>query len=133
MKTVIFSFMVVFLLAGCEVTYNVTPQEETLYINGEYGWVVHDQNVAYTYEHYQSDVLYFETPYLQYGSKVYVDVYNDYDYAYIDVFDWSMYLVDQWFDGAYEAHYVFEVDESGYQYFQITDLHPDAIVHVYYE
>ena len=111
----------------------MAPETESVYINGEYGWVVHDHNVDYTNEHYESDVLYLETPYLQEGSKVYVDVYNDYDYAYITVDNWSMYLYDQWFDGAYEAHYVLEADYSGYHYFQIADLHPDAVVSIYYE
>ena len=133
MKTVLFPIVLAFLLAGCEVTYDSTPYEESLYVDGSYGWVVHDYGLDYTLDYYDDSSLYFETPYLQYGSKVYIDIYNDYNYAYIDIFDWSMYLVDQWFNGAYEAHYVFEVEEAGYHYFKIADLHPDAVVHLYYE
>lgn len=133
MKTLLISTLIAFMLAGCEVTYDSTSYGESLYIDGSYGWVVHDYELAYTFDYYHDDSLYFETPYLEHGTKVYVDIYNDYDYAYIDVNNWSMRLVDQWFNGAYEAHYVFEVDESGYHYFQIADLHQDAVVHVYYE
>ena len=133
MKTLLISTLVAFLLAGCEVTYDATADEESLYVDGAYGWIVHDYEVSYSYNYYQDDILYFETPYLQRGTKVYVDIYNDYNYAYIDVESWSMSLYEQWFDGAYEAHYVYEVDESGYHYFNIQDLHHDAAVHVYYE
>ncbi len=133
MKTFLIFALAAFLLTGCEVTYESTPSNESLYVDGSYGWVVHDYEVPYYEEYYEDDSLYFETPYLQRGTKVYVDIYNDYDYAYINVDNWSMYLYDQWFDGAYEAHYVYEVDESGYQYFNIHDLHPDATVYVYFE
>ena len=133
MKTFLISTLTAFLLAGCEVTYDATAYDESVYVDGSYGWIVHDYEVPYSYNYYQDDILYFETPYLQRGTKVYVDIYNDYNYAYIDVESWSMSLYEQWFDGAYEAHYVYEVDESGYQYFNIQDLHHDAAVHVYYE
>ena len=133
MKTFLISTLTAFLLAGCEVTYDATAYDESVYVDGSYGWIVHDYEVPYSYNYYQDDILYFETPYLQRGTKVYVDIYNDYNYAYIDVESWSMFLYEQWFDGAYEAHYVYEVDESGYQYFNIQDLHHDAAVHVYYE
>lgn len=133
MKTFLISTLTAFLLAGCEVTYDATAYDESVYVDGSYGWIVHDYEVPYSYNYYQDDILYFETPYLQRGTKVYVDIYNDYNYAYIDVESWSMSLSEQWFDGAYEAHYVYEVDESGYQYFNIQDLHHDAAVHVYYE
>ncbi len=133
MKTFLISTLTAFLLAGCEVTYDATAYDESVYVDGSYGWIVHDYEVPYSYNYYQDDNLYFETPYLQRGTKVYVDIYNDYNYAYVDVESWSMSLYEQWFDGAYEAHYVYEVDESGYQYFNIQDLHQDAAVHVYYE
>ncbi len=133
MKTVLISTLIAFILAGCDVNYNTTHYDESPYVDGSYGWLVHDYEVAYSYDYSLDNSLYFETPYLPRGTKVYVDIYNDFDYAYIDVDNWSMYLYDQWFDGAYEAHYVYEVDESGYQYFSIEDLHQDATVHVYYE
>lgn len=133
MKSFIFSLLAVFMLTGCDVTYNVTPETESLYISGDYGWVVHDFEVAYSYDYWQESSLYFETPYLQRGTKIYIDVYNDYDYAYVEYDSWRLSLYDQWFNGAYEAHYVFDVDESGYQYFGLHDLHPEAAVHVYYQ
>ena len=133
MKTLIISAVIAFMFAGCQVTYDSTSYSDSLYVEGSYGWIVQDYELAYVYDYYRDGTLYFETPYLEYGTKVYVDIYNDYDYAYIDVDNWSMYLYDQWFNGAYEAHYVYEVDSSGYQYFQIQDLHPDSVVHVYYE
>jgi hypothetical protein len=133
MKSFIFSILAAFMLTGCDVTYNVTPETQSLYIVGDYGWVVHDQTVEYMYEHYVSGALYLETPYLERGTKVYIDIYNDYNYAYITVENGRLYLSDQWFDGAYEAHYVFEVGESGYHYFQIGDLHRDTAVHIYYQ
>ena len=133
MKTVLISALIAFILTGCEVTYSSISYEESPYVDGSYGWVVHEYELAYSYDYYLDDSLYFETPYLPYGTKVYVDIYNDYDYAYIDVDNWSMSLSEQWFDGAYEAHYIYEVDEIGYQYFNIQDLHQDATVHVYYE
>ena len=128
MKTFLISALIVFVLAGCKVTY-----DKSSYVEGSYGWVVNEYEVIYTDEYFLDNSLYLETPYLELGTKVYVDIYNDYDYAYIGVDSWSMYLYDQWFDGAYEAHYIYEVDESGYQYFCIQDLHQDATVHIYYE
>ena len=95
--------------------------------------MVPEQYVDYSYEHYDSSTLYLETPFLREGQKVYVDIYNDYDYAYISVDNGSLYLYDQWFDGAYEAHYVLEAGVSGYHYFQIADLHPEAVVSIYIE
>ncbi|WP_345974625.1 hypothetical protein [Sulfurimonas sp. HSL3-7] len=133
MKTFIFSTLIAFMLAGCQVTYDSYSDRDSLYVDGSYGWVVQEYELPYSYDYYLDDSLYFETPYLQDGTKVYIDIYNDYGYAYIDVNDWSMILIDQWFDGAYEAHYVFEVGESGYHYFQIGDLDPDTVVHIYYQ
>jgi hypothetical protein len=121
------------MLTGCTVTYDATAEDESLYISGSYGWVVHDFEVAYSYDYCQDTTLYLETPYLQRGTKIYIDIYNDYDYAYVEFDSARTYLYDQWFNGAYEAHYTFEADESGYHYFALHDLHPDAVVHVYYQ
>lgn len=131
MKAFIFSIVTLLMLTGCSVTYET--DDGSLYVDGTYGWVVHDFEVAYSYDYCQESSLYFETPYLTRGTKIYVDIYNDYDYAYIEYDSWSLYLYDQWFNGAYEAHYIFEVDENGYQYFGLHDLHSDAVVHVYYQ
>ena len=132
MKTVLFPLVLALFLAGCEVTYDSNSYEESLYVDGSYGWVVHEYTIPYTYDYYQNNSLYLETPYLPRGTKVFVDIYNDFNYAYMDVEGWSMYLYDQWFDGAYEAHYVYEVSEDGYHYFNIQELHPDAEVYVYF-
>lgn len=133
MKAFLFSLMTLFMLTGCSVTYETAAEDESLYISGTYGWVVQDFTVAYSYDYYQESSLYFETPYLPRGTKIYIDVYNDYDYAYVEYDSWQIFLYDQWFNGAYEAHYTFEVDESGYQYLGLHNLHPESVVHVYYQ
>ncbi len=133
MKSFIFSTLIAFMLAGCTVTYDTHDYGESLYVHGSYGWIVHDFELAYSYDYFQGDSLYFETPYLERGDKVYVDVYNDFDYAYIEYDSWRISLSDQWFYGAYEAHYVFEADESGYHYFALHELHQDSVVHVSYQ
>ncbi len=131
MKAFIFFIVTLLVLTGCTVTYET--DDGSLYVDGTYGWVVQDFEVAYSYEYYETGSLYFETPYLERGTKIYIDIYNDYDYAFIEYDSWNIYLYDQWFNGAYEAHYTFEVDESGCQYFALHDLHQDAVVHVYYQ
>lgn len=130
MKAFIFSILTLLMLTGCSVTYET--DDGSLYVDGSYGWVVQSYDLSYTYDYWLDGSLYFETPYLQEGMTLYVDIYNDFDYAYVEYESWRLYLYDLWFNGAYEAHYVFEVQESGYHYFALHDLHPDSIVHVYY-
>ena len=133
MKASLFSLVFIFLLSGCEINYNITIPTETLYTTGDYGWIIHDQNVDYFDEHFQNRILYLQTPYLHQGTKIYIAVYNDYDYAYINVDDRNIYLYEEWFNGDYEAHYVLKIAASGYYYFKLSDLHPDAVVSIYYE
>jgi len=132
MKTSVISLFVLLLLTGCGVGYESTPYGNTSYIYGEHGWLIEEEDRSYTYEQQASQTLYFETPYLSRGCRVYIDIYQDYNYAYVDADTSGMHLYDQWFVGDDEAHYVYEVHNSGYQYLWIEDLHPSTIVHINY-
>ncbi len=45
----------------------------------------------------------------------------------------TMHHYDEWYRGLDEAHYVYEMHDSAYGYFSIEDLHPNAVVEIYYE
>ncbi len=127
MKTYLFSLLVAFFISGCGVGYESTPYGDNIYMYGSYGHIVQDTQASYDYD----EILYFETSYLQRGCEIYVDIYNDYSYAYINIDERDMYLYDHYYAGSDEAHYIFKIKRSGYNYFSIEDLHPQTVVKVY--
>jgi len=133
MKTFLFSLLVAVFISGCGVGYESTPYGDTVYVYGSYGHIVQDTQTSYYDEYSYNETLYFETSYLQRGCTIYVDIYNDYSYSYMNVDERDMYLYDQWYINSDEAHYVYKINRSGYNYFSIENLHPQAVIKVYSE
>lgn len=132
MKTLLSLLTLMLLISGCGVVYEESPNGDSLYVYGSYGWIVNDYEVTYVYDTHYSDVVYFETPYLDAGCLIHIDIFDDYNDAFIGFDGWGTALAGYNYYYPNDSEYTYEVLDAGYHRFYISDLHPSSSVRVSY-
>jgi len=104
-----------FAFSGCGV--GLYFENDDPYLYGQYGFITYYEPVTYFYDEHYTDTIYFETPYLDSGCRIYLTLYGGGD-AWVSYDDRSMFLYDVDYARS-DTTYTFEVLYPGRQEFYV--------------